>query len=141
MHLIHFYPRLSLVYSPEQYKHSASKSEFSSPVFREWVPHNLPSLRMMNLFISCSPLTTETFASLGPNCIFSATVFCKKPLISILFPLSVFLQLLLVVRPARQNSSRSFPGMLTFCWLFLFLAKCIWNRASVRGENKNSNVF
>jgi hypothetical protein len=31
--------------------------------------------------------------------------------------------------------------MITFCWLFLFPAKCIWNRASVRGQNKNSNVF
>jgi hypothetical protein len=31
--------------------------------------------------------------------------------------------------------------MLMFCWLFLFPAKAIWNRANVRGQDNNSGVF
>jgi hypothetical protein len=62
--------RVSLVNSPEQYKHSASISEFLHQFLREWVPHNLRSLSLTTLFISSSPRTTETFASLGPDCFF-----------------------------------------------------------------------
>jgi len=41
---------------------------------RDWAPHNFRSLRMMTLFISSSPRMTETFASLGPDCLF----FCDR---------------------------------------------------------------
>jgi len=64
----------------------------------------------------------------------------RFPLTFSLFPLSVFLQFVFE-RRARQNSSRSFPGILMFCWLFLFPAKGIWNRANVRGQDNNTGVL
>jgi len=36
------------------------------------------------------------------------------------------------IKRAYQNSSRFLPGMLMLCWLFLFAARGMWNRADVR---------
>lgn len=72
--VIYFSPRLSVVYIPERYKQSVSLSEFSSPVS----PHSHLSLRMMTVFISCSPQITEAFASLRPDCLFFCTRILKE---------------------------------------------------------------
>ena len=66
----------------------------------------------------------------------------RFPLVASHFPLSVFLKFVFVIR-ARQNtrSIKSLPGMLMFCWLFLFPAKGIWKRTNVRGQDNNSGVF
>jgi hypothetical protein len=56
----------------------------------------------MTLFISCSPLTTETFASLGPDCIF----FCNRILqeTSDLYSISSFS--LLAASSCKASSSK-----------------------------------
>jgi hypothetical protein len=83
---------------------------------------------------------TETFASLGPDCFFFCNrIFEEDFLWSLVSPFGLLVVYFL--RRAHQKSSRSFPRMLVFCWLFLFLAKVIWNRANVREVNNNSGVF
>jgi len=82
VHLINIWSRLSVEYSPQHYKHSASLSEFSSSVSMRlgssqslWSADDASDAVSL-LFISCSPRMAETFASLGPNCLF----YCNRML-------------------------------------------------------------
>jgi len=81
----------------------------------------------------------ETYASLGPDYLFRNRILEEDFLCSLVFPLFIFLKFVFVGR-ARQNSSRSFPGTLMVCWLLLFPAKVIWNRANVTGRT-TTEVF
>ena len=109
-----FFPHLPLVYSPEQYKHSASLSECHSSVY-------------MRLLGSSQSLVSDDDDSSAPLylhlvfttrnwniCVCRTALsllqqnFARRiPLISSLFLLYVFCKLIFV-RRARQNSRRSF---------------------------------
>ena len=136
------FARLSVEYSPQQYKHSVSLFKFSSSdstrlgssQFSESKnDHSLHLVFTMNNWNIC---VTRTGLSLLLQPYFGG----RLPLISSFFSVSVILKFIFL-RRAHPDCSGSFPVMLVFSWLFLFPAKGIWNRANVREVNNNNGVF
>jgi len=116
-------PRPSLVYSPEQYKCSLSLSEFLHHCLWDWAAHNLRSLRMMTLFISCSLRMPEIFASVEPDCQF----FCNRILEGdfLWYLVSFFFGLFMIcfLGRSRQKAAVPFRECSSFVGCSCFLRK------------------
>lgn len=107
---------------------------------RDWALHTLRSLRMMTLVISCSPRMTDTFASLGTGCLFFCNHVLEDDFLwSLVSPFFVFLKFVFV-RRARQNNSRSFPGVLMFFGCSCFRPKVSGTELMSEGR-KTTVVF
>jgi hypothetical protein len=76
-----------------------------------------------------------TFASVWPDGLFFCNHILEEDLLlSLLYfffqsPSSCF------CKRARRTSSRFFPGMLMFRWIFLFPVKGIWRKSDIRGQD------
>ena len=150
-----FAAAVSLLDSPEQYKHSAPLSELNWTELN-WSPAvsmRQGSLMAMTHMLSFYPHLPPTTINWN-ICVSRKVPVCLSICLSLLlqqqtysgrrFPLTSLSSLIcskcFSVKRARQKSCRSSAGVLKLCRLFLFRAKDIRNRTNVKGHNNSASV-